>query len=64
MIFLRIIKNSVPEINNVMLIGCLISTVSVIVFGVDESRLSTRTFNFICQVNKKNNPLPLKDDKF
>lgn len=50
----RIIKYSEPDINNMMIIGCLLCLLSIFVFGHDKSNHRGPVFNGFCQVREFN----------
>ena len=53
---LRFIRMSSPQINNLIIAGCILSYISVLLMGIDSSLLgmenSQAAMNFICAVRK------------
>lgn len=54
LIFLRFIRMSSPQINNLILAGCILSYTSILLMGIDSTLLGERsskfTMNIICAV--------------
>lgn len=46
----RIIKMSSPRLNNVIVVGCMMTYFSVILFGLDGGLISTEQYGKVCIV--------------
>ena len=50
LVILRQIKMSSPNLNNLIIVGCLLCYSSVIILGLDSSLTSEPAFRYICTV--------------
>ena len=57
---LSVIKMSSPNINNLMLIGGILSYISILFLGIDTAIASTETFVWMCKVWQNTNKTTLK----
>lgn len=49
--YYRIIKMSSPRLNNVIVVGCMMTYFSVILFGLDGGLISTEQYGNVCIVS-------------